>query len=157
MKTVDMCLLAPQGNALLGSQFVRAWVLQISNFGPSGHRLFLQLCWMSKLSKSWLDSDSVTVSKAHVFTFSYKIQHISMQLRLRHTMGRTVQRRSNEWSHFCDTGIATLTIFFGNMGTMQPTFKFAFCSKWQTVVKSLLDSPGPCSPLPLLSLPIPTS
>ena len=27
MKTFDMCLLTPQGNALLGSQFVLAWVL----------------------------------------------------------------------------------------------------------------------------------
>ncbi len=38
-KAFDMCLLTPQGNALLGSQFVLAWVLRISNFGPSGHRL----------------------------------------------------------------------------------------------------------------------
>ncbi len=34
-----MHLLVPQGNALLGSQFVLAWVLHLSNFGPSGHRL----------------------------------------------------------------------------------------------------------------------
>ena len=40
MKTFDMCLLTPQGNALLGSQFVLAWVLQTSNLGPSDHRLF---------------------------------------------------------------------------------------------------------------------
>ncbi len=37
--TFDMRLLTPQGNALLGSQLVLAWVLRISNFWPSGHRL----------------------------------------------------------------------------------------------------------------------
>ncbi len=39
MKTFDMCLLTPQGNALLGSQIVLAWVLRRSNFGPSADRL----------------------------------------------------------------------------------------------------------------------
>ena len=34
-----MGLLTPQGNAPLGSQFVLAWVLRGSNFGPSADRL----------------------------------------------------------------------------------------------------------------------
>ena len=41
MKIFDMCLLTPQGNALFGSQFVLVWVLRTSNFGPSGHRLYV--------------------------------------------------------------------------------------------------------------------
>ncbi len=39
MKTFNMDLLTPLGNALLGSHFVRACVLRSSNFGPSGRRL----------------------------------------------------------------------------------------------------------------------
>ncbi len=50
MKTFDMCLLTPQGNALLGSQLVLAWVLRIrrSNFGPSAHRLKQTDMWLNQ-------------------------------------------------------------------------------------------------------------
>ncbi len=39
MATFNMCLLTPQGNALLWSQFVLGLVQQNSNFGSSDHRL----------------------------------------------------------------------------------------------------------------------
>ena len=36
-----MCPLTLQGNALLGSQFVLAWVQRISNFGSLDRRVFM--------------------------------------------------------------------------------------------------------------------
>ncbi len=68
-RTIDMCLLRPQGNALLGSHFVLAWVLRLSNFGPSGHRLICKCRSLVHNAGRWCTTQLSTVEVVHNICF----------------------------------------------------------------------------------------